>query len=180
MRRLDLVGQRAAVPAGLDDRVGVDVGSGAEVAPLGHRGGRLLGCGVVQLRGEHQALLTRPQPHSRPTSHDDHGMWRMARARPLWEPVAMSRARLALTAGVLLLVASCMLPCLPFLDLSGISMPYQDPTPEMLEKQAIDIAAAERKLALYAATAGALAVVGLAAVIYAFRHRRSRRADHGI
>ena len=91
----------------------------------------------------------------------------------------MSRARLALTAGVLLLVASCMLPCLPFLDLSGISMPYQDPTPEMLEKQAADIAAAERRLAVYAAVAGALAVIGLAAVVYAFTHRRSRKAGQG-
>ena len=92
----------------------------------------------------------------------------------------MSRARLAMTAGVLLLIASCLLPCLPFLDLSGISMPYQDPTPEMLEKQAADITAAEHRLAVHAAIAGALAVIGLAAFIYAWKHRQTRKADHGI
>ncbi|MFJ8582061.1 hypothetical protein [Micromonospora sp. NPDC093277] len=90
----------------------------------------------------------------------------------------MSRARLALTAGVLLLVASCMLPCLPFLDLSGVSMPYQDPTPEMLEKQAADVAAAEHRLTVHTAIAGALALIGLAAFSYAWKHRRSRKTDH--
>ncbi len=92
----------------------------------------------------------------------------------------MSRGRLALTAGVLLLVASCMLPCLPFLELSGISMPYQDPTPEMLEKQATDIAAAEHRLAVHAAISGALALIGLAAFFYAWKYRRSRKADHEV
>ena len=50
----------------------------------------------------------------------------------------------------------------------------------MLEKQAADITAAEHRLAVHAAIAGALAVIGLAAFIYAWKHRQTRKADHGI
>lgn len=89
----------------------------------------------------------------------------------------MSRARLALAAGLLLLVAACLLPCLPLLDMSGSSIPYQDPTPEMLEEQAADVAAAERRLAAYAAIAGVLAVLALAAFVYAWKHRRHTGTD---
>jgi hypothetical protein len=92
----------------------------------------------------------------------------------------MPRARLALTAGIVLLVASCLLPCLPFFDVAGMSMPYQDPTPEMLAKQAADVAAAERRFTVHAAIAGVLAVLGLAALVYAWKHRRPRRTDGGI
>ncbi|WP_165949688.1 hypothetical protein [Micromonospora sp. KC207] len=53
-----------------------------------------------------------------------------------------------------------------------MSLPYQDPTPEMLEKQAADLAAAERRLAMCAAVADALALVGVAALAYAWRRRR--------
>ncbi|WP_433345876.1 hypothetical protein [Micromonospora sp. CA-111912] len=91
----------------------------------------------------------------------------------------MSRARLAVAAGILLLVASCGLPCLPFLDLSAVSLPYQDPTPGMVEEQAEEIAAAEHRLAVYAVVAAVLAILGLAALIYAGKHRRPRKADHG-
>ncbi|MFI0791997.1 hypothetical protein ACH4OY_04730 [Micromonospora rubida] len=89
----------------------------------------------------------------------------------------MSRSRLAVAAGIFLLVASCGLPCLPFLDLSAVSLPYQDPTPGMLEEQAEEIAAAEHRLAVYAVVAGVLAILGLAALIYAWKHRRSRMRD---
>jgi hypothetical protein len=90
----------------------------------------------------------------------------------------MSRTRLALTAGVILFVASCVLSSLAFLDLAETSMPYQDPTPEMLEKQAADIAAAERMFTVSTAIAGALALIGLAAFFYSRKHRQTRMTDH--
>jgi hypothetical protein len=86
----------------------------------------------------------------------------------------MSRARLALAAGVLLLVAACLLPCFSFVLDAGSALPYQDPTPEMLAKQAAENAAAERRLAVFAVIGGILAVLGLIALVYAWRHRRSR------
>lgn len=89
----------------------------------------------------------------------------------------MPRVRLAVAAGVLLIVASCLVPCAPFADYAADSLPYQDPTLEMLKKQAEQIAAAEHRLAVHAAIAGVLAVLGLAALIYAWRNRRPRKAD---
>lgn len=86
----------------------------------------------------------------------------------------MSRARLALTAGILLLVTSCLLPCVPLAEVSGGSMPYQDAPPELLTKQAAEVAAAEHRLVVAAAVAGALFVVALLAFWYAWRHRRPR------
>jgi hypothetical protein len=91
----------------------------------------------------------------------------------------MTRVRLAVTVGVLLVLGSCVLACVPFLDLSADSLPYQDPTPEMVKKQAADIAAAEHKLAVHVWIAAALAVVGLAALIYAWCRRKPRGADLG-
>jgi hypothetical protein len=102
---------------------------------------------------------------------EQHRSWR------LWQPVAMPRVRLAVTAAVLLLVVSCLVPCAPFADYAATSLPYQDPTPEMLKKQAAEIAAAEHRLAIHAAIAGVLAVLGLAALIYAWKNRRPRKAD---
>ena len=90
----------------------------------------------------------------------------------------MPRARLALTGGLLLLVASCLLPCFSYAELAAVSMPFQDATREMLEEQAADIAAAEHTFTIHAAIAGALAILGLAAVVYAWKHRRPRKADH--
>ncbi len=128
--------------------------------------------------------MTEHRPGQRPAGAEDGPETRPpgdTRARTVRVIVAeMPRARLALTAGVLLLIASCLLPCLPLLDLSGVSMPYQDPTPGMIEKQTADIAAAEHRLALHAAIAGALALLGLAAFFYAWKHRRSLKADRGI
>ncbi len=92
----------------------------------------------------------------------------------LWEPVVMSRSRVALSVGVLLLLASCLLPCLPLLQVAGTSLPYQDPTPEMLQQHAANVAAAERRLAVCAAVAAALALLGLAALVLAYVWRRRR------
>ncbi|GGM33168.1 hypothetical protein GCM10011608_17070 [Micromonospora sonchi] len=91
----------------------------------------------------------------------------------------MPRARLALTIGVVLFVASCVLPCGPLLDEIGASFPYQDPTPEMLEKQAAEIAAAEQALAARLQITVGVVLVGAAATAYGLwawhRTRRSRR-----
>ncbi|MFC0532803.1 hypothetical protein, partial [Phytohabitans kaempferiae] len=64
-------------------------------------------------------------------------------------------------------------------ELAQTSMPYQDPTPEMLEKQAADIAAAERIFTVSTAIAGALALIGLAAFFYSRMHRQTRTTHHG-
>ena len=73
---------------------------------------------------------------------------------------------------MLLLIASCVLPCIPFLDVAGTSMPYQDPTPGMLTKQTAETAAAEHRLAVAAAIGVALALGGVTALIYAYRSRK--------
>jgi hypothetical protein len=84
----------------------------------------------------------------------------------------VSRLRIAYVAGTLLLVAACALPCASFAELSGASIPYQDPTPEMVQKQAAETAALEHQLVMRAWIGGALASAGLVALIYARRHRR--------
>lgn len=56
-------------------------------------------------------------------------------------------------------------------------LPYEDPTTEMLQQQAKDIAAAERKLAVRAGISGVVAIVGPASLIYAARQARARRAS---
>ncbi|MBB5829333.1 hypothetical protein [Micromonospora carbonacea] len=86
----------------------------------------------------------------------------------------MSRARLALSVGILLLLAACLLPCLPLFQVAGMSLPYQDPTPELLRQHAANVAAAERRLAVCVAVAGALALLGLVALALAYAWRRRR------
>jgi hypothetical protein len=87
------------------------------------------------------------------------------------------RARLALVGGVLLLVAACVLPCGPFLDEGAASIPYQDPTPEMLQKQDAEIAAAREALAIRLWITAAVALVGLAATAYGLWQWRRRRCN---
>ncbi|MEO3892646.1 hypothetical protein [Nonomuraea sp. B5E05] len=83
---------------------------------------------------------------------------------------------LAICAGLLLPVASCMAT-------AGTYLPYQDPTPEMLKEQAEAIARADL-LNLRAMTAGTLlTLTGLALLAYgAVRRRRGSRrttqSDH--
>jgi hypothetical protein len=89
----------------------------------------------------------------------------------------MSRARLSAAAGALLLIAAILLPCGPASDYLGNAMPYQDPTEEMLQQQAAQATAIEHQLAIRGSVAAALAILGLAALIYAGRQRRSRQTD---
>ncbi len=89
----------------------------------------------------------------------------------------MSRARWTAAAGTLLLVAACVLPCGPLADYIGNSMPYPEPTAKLLQQQAAQAAAIERQLVIRASIAAVLAILGLAALIYARRRNRSRKTD---
>ncbi|RAO43725.1 hypothetical protein PSN01_05894 [Micromonospora saelicesensis] len=87
----------------------------------------------------------------------------------------MSRARLLTVVGVLLMLASCLLPCLTFWN--GITSPDQDPTPEVIQQETAEALAFEQRFQIATWVAGALAILGLAALIYARKHhRRAGRA----
>ncbi|MEV6816461.1 hypothetical protein [Micromonospora sp. NPDC051296] len=72
--------------------------------------------------------------------------------------------------GVLLMLASCLLPCLTFWN--GITLPDQDPTPEAIQQENAEALAFEQRFQIAASIAGALAILGLAAFIYARKHHR--------
>ncbi|MFI6757973.1 hypothetical protein ACIBF5_02335 [Micromonospora sp. NPDC050417] len=92
----------------------------------------------------------------------------------------MFRARVALILGVVFLLAACVLPCGPLNDELGASFPYQDPTPEMLQKQAVEIAQARQALAARLRITAVVAFVGLVATGYGlWRWSRTRRAGGG-
>jgi hypothetical protein len=84
----------------------------------------------------------------------------------------VSRARLAFVVGIVLLVTACLTPCATFSELAGTSLPYQDPTAEMLQRQAAEVAALERRLGTLAWIAGGLAIAGLVLLIYARCNRQ--------
>jgi hypothetical protein len=90
----------------------------------------------------------------------------------------MPRARLAVILGSVLLVVACALPCLPFADLSGASLPYQDPTPDMLHKQAADIAAARTNFIISLLVSTILTLTGIGGVSYGIWTRRAKRRNH--
>ena len=94
-----------------------------------------------------------------------------------WQPTAMSRSRLISAAGTFPLLAACVLPCDPLADYVGNAMSYQDPTDKMLEQQAAQAAAIEHQLVIRTSIASVLAILGLTALIYALRLRRSRKTD---
>ncbi|ROT31386.1 hypothetical protein EF879_17595 [Micromonospora sp. HM5-17] len=76
--------------------------------------------------------------------------------------------------GALLLVGACVLPCGPIGDKVGAMFPYQDPTPEMLRRQAAEVAEAHRVLVTRLWIAAGVAVAGLALLAYGI-WRRWRR-----
>ncbi|MFG2059355.1 hypothetical protein ACGFI9_35625 [Micromonospora sp. NPDC048930] len=82
----------------------------------------------------------------------------------------MSRARLLTVVGVLLMLTSCLLPCLTVWN--DITLPDQDPTSAAIQQENADYVAAEQRFAVAAWIAAALAILGLAAFIYAWKHRR--------
>ncbi|MET8083803.1 hypothetical protein [Micromonospora sp. NPDC005237] len=72
--------------------------------------------------------------------------------------------------GVLLMLASCLLPCLTLWN--GMTLPDQDPTPEAIQQQDAESLAFEQRFQTSAWIAGALAILGLAAFII-------ERKNHG-
>ncbi len=94
-----------------------------------------------------------------------------------WHPDAVTRARLSLTAGIVLLITACLLPCGTLAEWSGASLPYQDPTPAMLDNQADGVAALERALVIYLLISGFLSLVGLCMAAYGLRRWRKLRRE---
>lgn len=82
------------------------------------------------------------------------------------------RYRLALTIGGILIAAAWVIPCHLFARLSGASLPYQDPTPQMLAAQAAQVDAVEHELTLWGPVAMAVALLGAVIVGYGLRLRR--------
>jgi hypothetical protein len=83
----------------------------------------------------------------------------------MWHSAAMARSRWARAAGILLLVAAGLLPAIGLLGLGDL--PDQDPTPEMLRKQAADQAVAEHRFAVTLVIGGVLALCGVLTLVYA-------------
>lgn len=75
-----------------------------------------------------------------------------------------------------MIVVACALPLRTFLELSGTSLPYQDPTPDMVAEQAARIAALERALVFDLSIATLSASLGALAITYGLRRRRRRGA----
>jgi hypothetical protein len=84
--------------------------------------------------------------------------------------------------GFALLMTALILPCGPSADYAGASLPYQDPTPELLDRQAAEIAAIKHELVARFRVSALVALVGFAAIGYATWtwRRRRRRGGTGI
>jgi hypothetical protein len=78
-------------------------------------------------------------------------------------------------SGLVLLAAAVVLPCGPLGDYAGASMPYQDPTPEMLHKQAAEVAALGHDLAVRLQVSALIGLVALAALGYGLWSWRGTR-----
>ena len=102
-----------------------------------------------------------------------------SRARCSWHAGAMTGTRLAFITSLGLLIAACLLPCGTFAEWSGTSLPYQDPTPEMLQKQAEETAALEDALFVRLSISAALGLASLGAFGYGLRRWRGHRRSAG-
>ncbi|NJC71691.1 hypothetical protein HC031_18480 [Planosporangium thailandense] len=89
----------------------------------------------------------------------------------------MSRSRLALICGIVLVAAAFVIPCRLFGDYAGASMPYQDPTSEMLRKQAAEVAALRHELVTRLEISALVGVVGMTALGWGLWTRRQERRN---
>jgi hypothetical protein len=95
-----------------------------------------------------------------------------------WHPDQVSHARLAVISGLVLLAAAVVLSGGPFGDYAGASMPYQDPTPEMLHKQAAEVAALRHDLVTRLQISALAGPIGLTALSYGlWTWRNNRRSS---
>jgi len=83
----------------------------------------------------------------------------------------VTRARFSVIAGVAMIVIGCALPWRTFGEWSAASLPYQDPTPEMVAEQAARVSALEQALLIELSVAVVLASLGVFACSYGFRQR---------
>lgn len=82
---------------------------------------------------------------------------------------------MSIAGGLLVIVAACT-PLEPILNWASGGLPYQDPTEEMLAKQAAEQAAAARNAMFWLVVAGALAAIGVALLVAGiWGVRRTRR-----
>lgn len=87
----------------------------------------------------------------------------------------MSRPRLALIVGVVLVAAAFLLPCGALADHAGASMPYQDPTADMLQQQAAELAALRQQIVTRLQISSLIGLTGLAGIAYGLWVRRRNR-----
>lgn len=99
----------------------------------------------------------------------------MARSEPCHAD-AVFRFRLAILAGLVLVAVACCLPTFTFLELSGTSLPYQDPTPDMLQQQASEVADLERELAVRLVIGAGLGAFGVALAVVGVTRMQIGRA----
>ena len=95
---------------------------------------------------------------------------------PAWHPGVVICAKIAVASSAVFLLAAILLPCGPFLRWSAASLPYQDPTPEMVKRQAAELADLERTLLVHIGISVVLALASLAAFGCALRFRRKYRS----
>jgi hypothetical protein len=74
-------------------------------------------------------------------------------------------------AGATMVVVGAAIPVAIFTLTAGTSLPYQDPTPEMLAQQTREIAHASRMLAAGTAVGAVLIVAGIAVLVAVGRRR---------
>jgi hypothetical protein len=86
------------------------------------------------------------------------------------------RLRLVAILGAVLLLAAAVLLCGSLGDEFATSLPYQDPTPDLLHQQAVEMAAARHNTITRLWISGSLAIVGLTALVGSARAllKRSR------
>lgn len=85
----------------------------------------------------------------------------------------MTRSRLFLAIGLVLLAVAAVVPLGTLGALAGTSLPYQDPTPQLLEQQAARIASLQRELAVRASISGVLLAGSALTLVHAWRRRRT-------
>ncbi|MQA82850.1 MAG: hypothetical protein GEV10_31095 [Streptosporangiales bacterium] len=84
----------------------------------------------------------------------------------------MTRSRVFLAVGLVLLAVALVVPLGTLGALAGTSLPYQDPTPQLLDEQAARIASLQRDLAVRASISGILIAGSALTLVYARRRRR--------
>ena len=101
--------------------------------------------------------------------------WWLPPIAALWGATVAYGFTVAMTAWWTDWLAACCLPAVTFGQLAGTALPFQDPTPEMLERQAAESAARERRFIVSLVAGAVLAILGLPVALLGLRRIRARR-----